>query len=260
MAYFHNGKKRLISNTIIHHGSANRDLNSEVCLIELRKPVPMGKMIDTKLGRFYDMYPACIMGLGDDVDESYGFPLIKNNPKVKPWYDLAYTIRPKWGFPGENEYIPLKMDTIDNCPLYRDNFQVDYRTMGCFKSHGAEVTKTLSNCAQDEGSPVVMLKYEDKGGPHGVGVITVKLIGVITWTTGNCKQDMAGYMAIIDPVKDWIKSIIQTEGFWENPGSFIPSKEMQKAEDGLLTVSQPIMCRSEIDGYGYTQDSEGIRL
>ena len=37
-------------------------------------------------------------------------------------------------------------------------------------------------------------------------------------------------------------------------------QEMQKAEDGLLTVSQPIMCRSEIDGYGYTQDSEGIRL
>jgi len=77
MAYFHNGKKRLISNTIIHHASANRDLNSEVCLIELRKPVPVGKVTQTKYKASYDMYPACIMGLGDDVDESYGFPLIK---------------------------------------------------------------------------------------------------------------------------------------------------------------------------------------
>ena len=77
MAYFHNGKKRLISNTIIHHGSANRDLNSEVCLIELRKPVPVGKLTQTKYKSSYDMYPACIMGLGDDADKSYGFPLIK---------------------------------------------------------------------------------------------------------------------------------------------------------------------------------------
>ena len=77
MAYFHNGKKRLISNTIIHHGSANRDLNSEVCLIELRKPVPVGKMLRGGSKSSYDMYPACIMGLGDDADESYGFPLIR---------------------------------------------------------------------------------------------------------------------------------------------------------------------------------------
>ena len=111
MVYFANGRRRLVKNVFIHHDAANRDLNSELCLIELKKPIDYGE----------EIYPVCLNHLKRDFNGLDGF--------IK---------RTKWGYPQQSVVVRTRMNTIDHCGTYKTNFNVDYSSMGCIKSNGAE--------------------------------------------------------------------------------------------------------------------------
>ena len=219
MVYFKTGRKRLVSNIFIHHDSANRDMNSEICLMELKKPVPYEP----------DLYPACFHKQMRRFSGSTG-----------------YVMRTKWGFPNQAAVIATEMNYIDRCPTYRENFRIDYSSMGCIKSKGSTAVATMGECKSDDGLPVVVVE-------DGV----VKLVGIVAWTTGNCRTDIAGYITRLDHLQTWIKGIVQSEGFWETPGEFkaandfaLPGSDGERSES-LMDISQPVQCRSQIDGYGY---------
>ena len=109
----------------------------------------------------------------------------------------------------------------------------------------------MGRCESDNGLPVISL-INNK----------IELTGIITWTTGNCKTDVTGYVTQIEPFREWIKSIVTTQGFWENPEEFEPAEDFAAPDaqggkaDSLLEISQPTHCQSQIDGYGYKGASD----
>ena len=224
MVYFSNGRRRLIENVYIHHNAANRDLNSELCLMQLKKPIDYSE----------EIYPVCLNPLKPQFNGLEGF--------IK---------RTVWGYPQQAVVVKTQLNTIDHCGTYKNGFTVDYSTMGCIKSLGAEHIQTMSRCQSDNGLPVVSL-INNK----------IQLTGIITWTTGNCKTDVTGYVTQIEPFREWIKSIVTTQGFWENPTEFKPADDFAAPDavggksDSVLTISQPTHCQSQIDGYGYTGQSD----
>ena len=109
----------------------------------------------------------------------------------------------------------------------------------------------MGRCESDNGLPVISL-INNK----------IELTGIITWTTGNCKTDVTGYVTQIEPFREWITSIVTTQGFWENPVEFEPAEDFAAPDaqggkaDSLLEISQPTHCQSQIDGYGYKGASD----